>query len=120
MAKTPGKTREELIAEANAKVPAPPEVPEDLSEPADPPLSPELQTEADKILADESDANTDNDEVNPHQAKVDAAEEAVGKLQKILAAYSPSAPAEHICFGNGGGRFTLGEFRSLMAMFPPT
>lgn len=119
MAKTTGKTREELIAEANAKKAETPEVPEDLSEPADPPLSPELQAQADKILADDADANTDNDEVDPRKAKEEAAIDAAEKLRTILAAYSPTAPAEHICFGNGGGRFTLGELRALVGVFPP-
>lgn len=121
MAKTKEKTREELIAEANQKstsadqqvegIAAGSETDAELAE--DPPLPPEAQAEAEKIFASDGD-----DEPEPDPKHV-AAEEAVKKLQRIHAAYSPTAPNEHICFGNGGERFTLGDLRALMAVLPP-
>jgi hypothetical protein len=104
------KTREELIAEANQKTTpdaGTPEVEEDE------PLSPEAQAAADKIFA--GDDESDEPKVDP---KHEAAEAAFKKLQRIHAAYSPTAPNEHICFGNGGEKFSLGDLRALMAVLP--
>jgi hypothetical protein len=111
MAKTKEKTREELIAEANQKTTlsgesdaGTPEVEEDE------PLSPEAQAAADKIFAGD-----DEPKVDP---KHEAAEAAFKKLQRIHAAYSPTAPNEHICFGNGGEKFSLGDLRAVIAVLP--
>lgn len=42
------------------------------------------------------------------------ANEAAERLKTIAMAYAPSAPNEHVIFGNGGGKFTLGDLRAIM------
>lgn len=118
------KTREEMIAEANKSNKPPEEDTPEVEE--DPPLSPEAKAEQDRILglseeqiaAEDQSRETDPPEPS-EDPKLEAANAAIRKLRAIFLAYAPSAPNEHICFGNGGGRFTLGEFRDLMKMMPP-
>lgn len=111
------KTREELIAEANKTTPTDDGADTDEQ---DPPLSAEAKAVQDRILgmseAEIAADENDDSEVDP---KHEAVEAAVKKLQRIHAAYSPTAPNEHVCFGNGGERFLLGDLRALMAMLPP-
>lgn len=118
----PAKTREELIAEANASQQQEPtgtvaggvDDPEMKSEeppPPDPPLSPEVEAQRASIILDDSDPKADAN----YAARVESAEASAKKLQKLLGGYSPTAPNEHIVFGNGAGTFTLGELRALFA-----
>lgn len=130
------KTREELIAEANAQQDAAGSgagqpkggnvtPPEDAAEEQDPPLSPEAKAEQDRILglSEEEVLAEEGPDEDSHvvgdDPKFAAAEEALRKLRKIFQAYSPTAPNEHVCFGHGGERFTLGDFRALMSAMPP-
>lgn len=123
------KTREELIAEANAQQDAAEPgagqpkggnvtPPEDAADEQDPPLSPEAKAEQDRILGlSEAEVLAEEDPNEP-EPKYAAAEEALQKMRRIFQAYSPTAPNEHVCFGHGGERFTLGDFRALMAAMP--
>lgn len=121
------KTREELIAEANAKnkststetpkeyekLPENPTVDQDPEtiNPPDPPLSGEAAKAAKVVFEDSEDAEEDA----RFAEKKQQAEEAVKLLRNILAGAAPTAPNEHVLFGNGGGRFTLGHLRALFA-----
>ena len=110
MAKAKEKTREELIAEANAgsrQLGQPEDTAPEIEE--DEPLSPEAQAEAEKIFAGDP-------EEDPRREKAEAAFQ---KLWRIHGAYSSTAPNEHICFGNGGDKFTLGDLRAIVAVLPP-
>ena len=112
------KTREEMIAEANApkgdeaKVAAE-EIAgqDDVTNPPDEPISEEAKAEAERIMADTSDAAADA----AYAEKREAGERAARKLEKILHGYSPTAPDEHIVFGNGADKFTLGDLRAIFA-----
>lgn len=98
-----GKSDAELAAEP------------DETEQPDPPLSPEAQAEQNRILG-LSEAEIAADE---RPEFIVEAEEALKKLRRIFAAYPPTTPNEHVCFGNGGGKFTLGDFRALVRVMPP-
>lgn len=113
MAKTP--TREEAIAAANAKAKS---IEEEVETP-DPELPPEAEAARQAILQDTSDANTNDALVAGQKSKNEKAHDAAKKLRTIFLAYAPSAPNEHIIFGNGAGRFTLGDLRDLIAVIRP-
>ena len=107
--------RQQAIAQANAARPAPPvpeiEMKSEEPPPPDPPLSPGVEAQRAAILVDDSDPKADA----KYADRVAAAQTAVEKLKKIFGGYSPTAPNEHIVFGNGAGTFTLGDLRALMA-----
>lgn len=121
----PTKTREELITEANrASKPAAPTAEEakeqeldeleKMVDTPDPELPGSAAAVAQAIIGGDEGASTTDAEFGAAKA----AEEAVRLLQHIFAGYSPTAPNEHIIFGNGGGKFTLGHYRALMKVIP--
>lgn len=85
----------------------------------DPELPPEAEAARQAILQDTSDANTNDALVAGQKSKAEKAEDSIKKLRTIFLGFAPSAPNEHIIFGNGAGRFTLGDLRDLMAIVRP-